>query len=1044
MPATNIPISATTTDFVAAVNAAAASISGFNRLLNQDLTSAFRVADRADKEFQSGIGRIQRIMAEQASASSRHLSQIGSNFQSAGRSLSTYLTAALLLAGGAAFKAYADIDGVNKGLKVVAGSAQGATKQFGQFFALSQKPGLGLNQTVEAGLQLETLGYKAQTAQKYIAEVGNAIALGGKGKVEFGQVITQFTQMAGKARVMGDDLKPIINASPVIAKAINDMFGTVDSEAISKKLQALGKSPKDFIASLVGELSKLERVEAGPLTALENFGDATKIAGFEFGKAADQAFGLTSKINGLGNVLISGATAFGETSTAVKFTTFSVLGAAAAFGPLALGIGGAIKAFQALSLETSAFRVGLSALTGPIGIAIAAAAAITAIGYAAYQSNKPVIDLVSNTELLSSVNKTVTQSIAAERVELDHLYKTATDESKSKQERAKAIKLLNQLSPEYLGFLNLENINSAKAAEAIFKQGEAILFRGRARAAEEKIAELSKKRFEVEQKPVTDFEKPLATKLNPLTGMPQILSPNDIKQQAQQYKNDALSAIDDNLSTIQRYLDLNTRRASRRGIALDLAVDPTFKFNNGAADSAYDKLKADVDTAEAKIKDFITKNGVKAKIPVDLQVDFRNKSALLKAADDAVKTVKPKVDRDTTASVQSTGDLAIAKRYESELETSIQNLGGKAPQELLDKLASIRSAIEGLQALSSKNQKVDITGIQDIASNATREQLAGIVGNIYQLSKTTPGLFANTGISAFFSSFQQGRPSLDYYQAKVDEIKRTIAELSNQGFKVDSPEIKKLIAQLAELKRALASATGAADAADAATNPGAQGEEDKKWIDKANQRIAAMKASGQEIKRTAQEMATDMKAAHDFLAGKGVEILTAVGEGLSNGSNPLKSILTTIVSFLGDFMIKIGSALLLGGTLLSAAETAFPFLAPLFKLKGPEGIIAGGALVVGGAAVKGFAGKFAKGGVFDSPQFGLFGEYAGAGLNREIATPERLMASVFRTELENYQPRGGSSSPQELHINLGPMQVRGSDLYTVQQRHKVTLSAYGC
>ena len=109
----------------------------------------------------------------------------------------------MLLLSGAAFKSYADIDGINKGLKVVAGSAEGATKQFGNFFALSQKPGLGLEQTVAAGLQLETLGYQAQIAEKYIAEVGNAIALGGKGKVEFGQVITQFTQMAGKAKVMG-------------------------------------------------------------------------------------------------------------------------------------------------------------------------------------------------------------------------------------------------------------------------------------------------------------------------------------------------------------------------------------------------------------------------------------------------------------------------------------------------------------------------------------------------------------------------------------------------------------------------------------------------------------------------------------------------------------------------------------------------------------------------------------------------------------------------------------------------------------------------
>ena len=79
MPAsTNIPILATTTDYVAAVNAA--------------------------------------------------IAVTGNSFETVGANLSTYLTAPLALASGAAFKAYADIDGMNKGLKVVTGSAEGATE----------------------------------------------------------------------------------------------------------------------------------------------------------------------------------------------------------------------------------------------------------------------------------------------------------------------------------------------------------------------------------------------------------------------------------------------------------------------------------------------------------------------------------------------------------------------------------------------------------------------------------------------------------------------------------------------------------------------------------------------------------------------------------------------------------------------------------------------------------------------------------------------------------------------------------------------------
>ena len=48
------------------------------------------------------------------------------------------------------------------------------------------------------------------------------------------------------------------------------------------------------------------------------------------------------------------------------------------------------------------------------------------------------------------------KSIVSQKNELDQLMKTARDETLSKEKRLEAIRKLNEISPEYLGFLNLE------------------------------------------------------------------------------------------------------------------------------------------------------------------------------------------------------------------------------------------------------------------------------------------------------------------------------------------------------------------------------------------------------------------------------------------------------------------------------------------------------------------------------------------------------------------------------------------------------------
>lgn len=379
------------------------------------------------------------------------------------------------------------------------------------------------------------------------------------------------------------------------------------------------------------------------------------------------------------------------------------------------------------------------------------------------------------------------------------------------------------------------------------------------------------------------------------------------------------------------------------------------------------------------------------------------------------------------------------KRLEDFLESKIQVAGGKGVDTEKQQLESVRALIDKAQALTSPNQQLGITGIKEIIDPNSDAKVKAIVDNFHDLASVAPGLFTKTGIDQFLRKTQQALPGIEYYENKVEEIQAVLLRLSLAGLELP-PE---LLANLEQLKEAIRDAKDAAGVADATTNPGAEGETQAKWIKKAEARIKHMKATGQQVKQTVQEMAAEMQSAHDTLSDSIANALQGVGDGLAQGESPLKVALQAILGILGDFMIKIGTAMLIGGTLLTAAETAFPFLKPFLKLAkmdGPAGAIAGGALIVGGAAVKSIS-SHEKGGLFTGESIIRVAESskarAGGG---EWVSPVNLGADLIsdrimkntgmnlagprQTSTINY--RSALPNPSKVISEPGPVEFRSS------------------
>lgn len=89
---------------------------------------------------------------------------------------------------------------------------------------------------------------------------------------------------------------------------------------------------------------------------------------------------------------------------------------------------------------------------------------------------------------------------AKETTKLNVLYKTATNNAKSTNERTKAVKALKKEYPEYFKNLSDEGIKMGKATKAYNNLSKAIVENAKARAALDKITELQKQFIDEDQK----------------------------------------------------------------------------------------------------------------------------------------------------------------------------------------------------------------------------------------------------------------------------------------------------------------------------------------------------------------------------------------------------------------------------------------------------------------------------------------------------------------------------------------------------------------
>jgi hypothetical protein len=428
------------------------------------------------------------------------LKTVGEKMGRIGKSMTTYLTLPLAAIAGASIKMASDF---TESLNKVDVAFKSSSKEVREF----------------AKTTLETFGIAEGTALDMAALFGDMATSMGVPTNKAANLSTAMVGLAGDLSSFKN-----INISEVTT-ALNGVF-TGETESLKRlgivmtetnlKQFALSQGMSDNIQAM----TQAQKVQLRYAYILEN----TKNAQGDFARTSDGSANqmriFTESVKELsvafGEILLPYFTkaityvngvvkAFTNLSPATKKIIVVVASLVAVVGPLLIALG-----FLSTTI-IPALITGFGILISPIGLVIAGVAALVA---AFMFFNRTTDDVIKKQTVLSQINNTAAKSISNEKAKLAELLFVAKNESIQKSARIKAIEELNALSPEFLGNLTLEKINTNEATTAVNLYNDALLKTAKTKAAQSKLQELSSKIIDLELQKEKDSVETAKKKLS--------------------------------------------------------------------------------------------------------------------------------------------------------------------------------------------------------------------------------------------------------------------------------------------------------------------------------------------------------------------------------------------------------------------------------------------------------------------------------------------------------------------------------------------------
>lgn len=264
-----------------------------------------------------------------------------------------------------AIKAAGDMEALTKGMIAVSGSSEKAQENIAKLKEVAKLPGLGFQEAIKGSINLQAAGLSADKAQRALKAFGNALATVGKGRAELDGVVLALQQISSKGIVSAEEINQLNERLPQIRKAMQDAFGTADTEALKK----MGIRSEVFIEEIIKQFEKLPPVADSFNNSVENLKDTWQQ--FLAGEGSKLLVWAQSLINSLSYVItnvlppfivaISGMIDFFAQNKEMLWVV-----AGAIVGGLVPAIYAAVTAFAALAITLAPFIIGGIIIGGAI------------------------------------------------------------------------------------------------------------------------------------------------------------------------------------------------------------------------------------------------------------------------------------------------------------------------------------------------------------------------------------------------------------------------------------------------------------------------------------------------------------------------------------------------------------------------------------------------------------------------------------------------------------------------------------------------------
>lgn len=340
----NIKLGADESGVISSINNARKHFALFTREINSNVAQAYKKADAEQKVFRGGLTRL------------------GDEFVSLGQKMAVVGTLPALFAAGKAYKDFADIQRLEKGLSLYGSTLDDIRR-------LAKEPNIGVFDGAKSLVGLRAAKIDAELAERAVKSFANAIAAAGGNASDLEPALLNLKQFKATKNINQVDLRQLSGRIPQAMDIIQKQFGTLDTE----KLNKIGIDK--FIEGFVSGLEKIPKVAGGAGVAMEQVADSFTFFSGTIGEGIEKAFNVSDKINSLAGFLDSLATNFKTLTPEGQKAILMFGGLAVVIPPVLVAVGTLIKlwpllagAFATISWPVVAIGATVAAISGLIAI----------------------------------------------------------------------------------------------------------------------------------------------------------------------------------------------------------------------------------------------------------------------------------------------------------------------------------------------------------------------------------------------------------------------------------------------------------------------------------------------------------------------------------------------------------------------------------------------------------------------------------------------------------------------------------------------------